>query len=106
VWWENRDADDTDFHNDLDLILSTAFSPRLGISVKDTLRIAEQADQIDRGTAVRERDDYLYNIADAQISYWRPRAPGWRSVGAIPCWTTTAMMPRPSASSTRSWRPA
>lgn len=76
VWWENRDADDTDFHNDLDLILSHSFSPRLGISVKDTLRIAEQPDQIDRGTAVRERDDYLYNIADAQISYLA--APGTR----------------------------
>lgn len=76
VWWDDREADDTDFHNDLDLILAHTFSPRLSISVKDTLRIAEQADEIDRGTAVRERDDYLYNIADAQLSYLA--APGTR----------------------------
>ena len=69
VWWDDRPSDDTDFHNDLDLILSHNFTPRLSINLKDTLRIAEQPDQIDRGTAVRERDDYLYNIADAQLSY-------------------------------------
>lgn len=76
VWWDEREADDTDFHNDLDLILSHSFSPRFAVSFKDTLRIAEQPDQIDRGTAVRERDDYLYNIADGQLSYLA--APGTR----------------------------
>ena len=69
VWWDDRPSDDTDFHNDADFILTHSFTPRLSISLKDTLRIAEQPELIDRGTAVHERDDYIYNVADAQMAY-------------------------------------
>ncbi len=68
VWWSERDPDDTDFHNDLDFILNHNFSPRVSLALKDTLRLAEQPDQIDRGTTVRERDDYLYNVTDGQLA--------------------------------------
>lgn len=68
VWWGDREPDDTDVHHDLDLIFTHNFSSRLSLSLKNTLRIAEQPEQIDRGTAVREQDDYVYNVVDGQLS--------------------------------------
>lgn len=68
VWWDKREPDDTDLHHDLDLILTHNFSPRVAISLKDTMRFAEQPQQIDRGTAIRERDDYKYNVADGLVT--------------------------------------
>jgi hypothetical protein len=69
MWWSDRDPDDTDFHHEFDLVLAHNFTPRLSINAKNSLRIAEQPELIDRGTVVRENDDYLYNLADAVLGY-------------------------------------
>ena len=69
VYWTDRDPDDTDFHHDLDLILSHNFTERLSISLKETLRLAEQSEAIDRGAVVRENNDFLYNVADGKLAY-------------------------------------
>lgn len=69
VWWDEREPDDDDFHHDFDITLSHSFTPRLSASLKDTLRVAELPELIDRGTTVREKDDFIYNIVDGTISY-------------------------------------
>ena len=69
VWWSDRPEDDTDIHHDLDLILSHNFTERFSISVKDTLRLAEQPQEIDRGAVIRENNDFLYNVGDAKLAY-------------------------------------
>lgn len=69
TWWDDREPDDTDLHHDLDFVLNHEFSPRLSAGVKNTLRLAELPEEIDRGTVLRERDDYLYNVTDANIDY-------------------------------------
>jgi hypothetical protein len=69
VYWENRESDDTDIHHDLDVDVTHNFTPRLALALKDTFRIAQQPEQIDRGTTLREQEDYTYNVADGVISY-------------------------------------
>ena len=69
VWWENREPDDTDFHNEADLVFSHNFTPRLSLSAKDTLRMAEYPQLIDNGAQVRENDDYIYNLLDGVLGY-------------------------------------
>lgn len=69
VWWDNRNPDDTDFHHEADLIFAHNFTPRLSLSVKETLRIAELPELIDRGTVAREKDDYIYNLLDGVLGY-------------------------------------
>ena len=69
VWWDNRNPDDTDFHHEADVVFSHNFTPRLSLSAKDTLRIAELPELIDRGTVTREKDDYLYNLLDGVLGY-------------------------------------
>lgn len=69
VWWDNRNPDDTDFHHEADLIFAHNFTPRLSLSLKETLRIAELPELIDRGAVVREQDDYIYNLLDGVLGY-------------------------------------
>lgn len=69
TWWSDREPDDTDFHHDLDLTLSHNFTERFSVTLKDSLLIAEQAQEIDRGTVVRDNNDYIYNIADGKATY-------------------------------------
>jgi hypothetical protein len=69
LWWSDRDPDDTDFHHEVDLVLAHNFTPRVSLNAKNTLRIAELPELIDRGTVVRENDDYTYNLADAVLGY-------------------------------------
>lgn len=69
LWWTDREPDDTDFHHELDLVLAHNFTPRLSINAKNSLRIAELPELIERGTVVRENDDYTYNLADAVLGY-------------------------------------
>ena len=69
VWWENREPDDTDLHHEGDLVFSHNFTPRLSLSVKETLRIAELPELVDRGAIVREQDDYIYNLLDGVLGY-------------------------------------
>ncbi|HMO51374.1 MAG TPA: outer membrane beta-barrel protein [Kiritimatiellia bacterium] len=67
AWWSDREPDDTDLHHDLDLVINHRFSPRAAIGIKNTFRIAEQPEEIDRGVTIREKDDYLYNVTDANL---------------------------------------
>lgn len=69
VWWSDRDPDDTDLHHDFDFIFAHNFSPRLTLNVKETLRVAEEPKEIDRGAKVRENDDYIYNVVDGSLNY-------------------------------------
>jgi hypothetical protein len=69
VWWEDREPDDADLHHEADLVFSHTFSPRLSLSAKETLRIAELPELVDRGEIVREKDDYFYNLVDAVLGY-------------------------------------
>lgn len=69
IWWSDRNPDDTDFHHEFDLVLAHNFTPRLSINAKNALRIAEIPELIERGTVVRENDDYTYNLADVVLGY-------------------------------------
>lgn len=69
IWWSDRNPDDTDFHHELDVVLAHNFTPRLSLNAKNTMRIAEIPELIERGTTVRENDDYTYNLTDAVLGY-------------------------------------
>ncbi|MCO5044580.1 MAG: outer membrane beta-barrel protein [Kiritimatiellae bacterium] len=69
VYWSDRDPDDTDFHHEADVVFAHNFSPRLSLNIKETLRIAELPELIDRGSIAREKDDYTYNLLDGVLGY-------------------------------------
>lgn len=69
IFWGDRDPDDTDFHHEADIVFAHNFTPRLSLNAKNTLRIAELPELIDRGTVVREKDDYTYNLIDGVLGY-------------------------------------
>ena len=69
TWWSDREPDDTDLHHDFDVVINHRFSPKVSVGVKNTLRLAEIPEAIDRGVKIRENDDYLYNVTDANIDY-------------------------------------
>jgi len=69
VYWTDRDPDDNDFNHDIDFVLSHNFTPRLSLNLKDTFRIAELPELIDRGTVFRENNDFVYNAADGTLAY-------------------------------------
>ncbi len=67
TYWSDREPDDTDLHHDLDVVLNHRFSPRASFGIKNTLRLAEQAEEMDRGVKIRSNDDYLYNVTDGNV---------------------------------------
>lgn len=69
VYWENRDPDKTDFNHDVDLVINQRFTPRLSLSLLDTLRRGELPELIDGNIVVREKDDFWYNTANATLGY-------------------------------------
>jgi hypothetical protein len=69
VWWDDRPQDDTDVHHAFDGSLNHIFSPRTSISFRDTLRFAERPDTIDRGSVIRQDNDFLYNSFVGSLSY-------------------------------------
>jgi len=69
VYWTRRDNQNTDFQHDFDLVFNHAFTPRLALSVTDTLRRGMLPELQDGTTVVREEDDFTYNIANATMSY-------------------------------------
>lgn len=68
VWWENR-SDHSDFNNDVDFIFSHAFTPRLNMSLTDTLRRGELPELVDGNMVVREEDDFYYNNVNLALGY-------------------------------------
>jgi hypothetical protein len=69
TYWDNREPDDTDLHHDFDVVVNHQFSPRTSAGVRNTFRVAESPEVIDRGTKVRENGDYTYNVTDANIDH-------------------------------------
>ena len=69
IWYENRDNDDTDFLNDVDLNFSYNVSPVLALALSDTLRASQLPELQDENYIVREKDDNYYNSAIATLSY-------------------------------------
>lgn len=70
IWWDNRPSDSTDFQNELDFILNQTFSPRLNLSIVDTLRRGESPNvKDDEGDVVRENGDFYYNTLNATLGY-------------------------------------
>ena len=69
VWWEKREPDDTDFQNDMDLVLNHEFSSRVSLSMVDTLRRGEQPDSLSEDNVVVENEDFYYNSAVGTLAY-------------------------------------
>jgi len=69
LWYSDRDDDDSDFLNDLDLNFIHNFTPQLALSLNDTLRSSQLPELQDEEFVVREDDDNIYNSAVATLSY-------------------------------------
>jgi len=69
VWWENRPGDESDYNHDIDFVFNHSFTPRLSLSVKDTFRIGELPELIERGTTFRENNDFVYNTVNGTATY-------------------------------------
>ncbi|OQA23960.1 MAG: hypothetical protein BWY59_02397 [Verrucomicrobia bacterium ADurb.Bin345] len=74
TYWDDRPSDKTDLNHDLDLVLNHQFSPRLGLSLVESLRRGELPELIDGNVVVREKDDFWYNTFNAAVVYrFRPQ---------------------------------
>ncbi len=74
VYWFSRDPDKSDLNHDVDLIINHQFTPRLSLSLVETLRRGELPELIDGNVTVRERDDFWYNTLNATLGYrFRPQ---------------------------------
>ncbi len=70
IWWDDRPSDSTDFQNELDLVLNQTFTPRLSLSMVDTLRRGEAPKLYDdEGKLVDENSDFYYNTFNATLGY-------------------------------------
>ena len=69
IWYENRDTEDTDLLNDLDLNFSHNFTPSLVLAISDSLRSGQLPELQNEGYVVRQEDDNIYNSALATLSY-------------------------------------
>jgi hypothetical protein len=72
IWWDNRPSGgSSDFQNELDFILNQTFSPRLNLSVVDTLRRGESPKTITASNGVPEdvNGDFYYNTLNATLGY-------------------------------------
>ena len=69
IFWENRPGDDSSFDNAFDLSFNHIFNPRWSVSLQDTFRFTQNPEQVDRGTTVRQRNDFIYNALIGAVSY-------------------------------------
>lgn len=69
IWYSDRNDNDTEFLNDVDLNFTYNFSPSLTLSLSDTLRASQLPELQDENYVVRENDDNYYNSAMATLSY-------------------------------------
>lgn len=69
VWYQDRNDNDTEFLNDVDLNFTHNFSPSLALSLSDTLRASQLPELQDENYIVREKDDNYYNSALATLTY-------------------------------------
>ncbi len=62
VYWEEREPDRQDVvQHEFDFVLNQTFTPRLSLSVVDTLRRGLQPEIEETGSIVRENQDFFYN---------------------------------------------
>jgi len=74
TYWDKREPEKTDINHDMDFVWNQQFSPRVVLSVLDTLRRGTLPELIDGDTLVREEDDFYYNTLNATLSYrFRPQ---------------------------------
>jgi hypothetical protein len=69
IWYSERDPDNEDFNNDLDLVLNQEFSPRLALSIIDTLRRGQLPDLLDQNNVVIRQEDFYYNSVNGTLGY-------------------------------------
>ena len=69
MWYSEREDEDVDFLNDLDLNFWHNFSPSLSLAINDSLRAGQLPELESDGFIVREDDDNYYNSAVATLSY-------------------------------------
>ena len=69
VWWSDREPDNTDLHHNLNLDFVHNISPRLTLSVKDAFLYANEPQLMDRGVIIAVAEDYIYNLANADLTY-------------------------------------
>lgn len=67
VYWFDREPDKSDLNHDLDVVLNHKFSPRLSLSLVETLRRGELPELVDGNILVREKDDFWYNTFNATL---------------------------------------
>ena len=73
TWYSDRENDDTDFLNDLDVNFTHNFTPNLALSLNNTLRASQLPELQDESYTVREKDDNYYDSAIATLAYnFRP----------------------------------
>lgn len=69
VWWQDREPDDTDFQHEVEFVLNQTFTPRLSLSVADSLLISLVPELEEHGYIVRQNQDYYYNTFNATMGY-------------------------------------
>lgn len=69
VYWDKREPDHTDWQHEGDFVLNHTFSPRLALSVIDTLRRGVQPETTDNDVVVREEDNFYYNTLNGTLTY-------------------------------------
>ncbi len=69
VFWENRPGDDSTFDNASDLSFNHVFNPRWSVSLQDTFRFTQNPEQNDRGTTLRQQNEFIYNTLLGAVSY-------------------------------------
>lgn len=61
TWWSDRDEDDLDVQHYLKASVSHAFTPRVSLKLNETFLRAEKPELIERGSSLREENDYNQN---------------------------------------------
>lgn len=69
MWYSDREDEDTEFLNDLDLNFVHNFTPSLTLSLSDTLRYSQLPELVDENFVVRQNDDNFVNNLVGTLSY-------------------------------------
>ena len=67
VWWDKREPDNKDLQHEFDFVLNQTFTPRLTLSIIDTLRRGLSPEIEEAGSIVRENQDFFYNTINGTL---------------------------------------
>jgi hypothetical protein len=67
VYWDEREPDNKDLQHEFDFVLNQTFTPRLTLSLVDTLRRGLQAEIEEAGSIVQQNEDFLYNALNGTL---------------------------------------